>query len=215
MKLVWSPERASKAYIDTVKSFKKFNESGVAELLSAMAAGWNAKFILESWSSGGLINTSVGLAVAARNTGGRHVCIVPDERSRLEYTKAMSEMGFSPEMVVGEAETEMARLEDLDFLVVDSKSKDFARVLRVAKLGSRGAVLACKNAWQRNVSGFRWNVVLERGTHVVRSVFLPVGKGLDIAYVGSKNGVATSSRVPRRWIKHVDQKSGEEHVFRE
>ncbi|KAI4356792.1 hypothetical protein L6164_000783 [Bauhinia variegata] len=217
MKLVWSPETASKAYIDTVKSCKSFNESGVAELLSATAAGWNAKLIVESWSSGGLINASVGLAVAARNTGGRHVCIVSDDRSRLEYTKAMSEMGFSPEVVIGVAETVMAGLEGLDFLVVDSKRKDFARVLSVAKVGSRGAVLACKNAWQRNASGFRWNVVLERGTRVVRSVFLPVGKGLDIAYIGSKNGSATSKKVPkpRRWIKHTDQKSGEVHIFRE
>ncbi|KAJ7962184.1 DUF1442 family protein [Quillaja saponaria] len=217
MKLVWSPEKASKAYLDTVKSCKISKESGVAELLSAMAAGWNAKFIVESWSHGGLIATSVGLAVAARNTGGRHVCIVPDEESRLEYIKAMHDMGESPspEVLVGEAEAVMGKLVGLDFLVVDCRRWDFFRVLRFAKLSSRGAVLACKNACQRNVSWFRWNVVLERGTRVVRSVFLPVGKGLDIAYIGSNSGVASSRKSnPSRWIKHIDQQSGEEHMFR-
>ncbi|KAK7349634.1 hypothetical protein VNO77_07152 [Canavalia gladiata] len=222
MKLVWSPERALKAYIDTVKSCEKFKESGVAELLSAMAAGFNAKFIVESWAHGGPIAASVGLAVAARNTGARHVCIVPDEKSRVQYTKALTEKGISPApevVVAGEAETAVARLVGLDFLVVDCKRRDFARILRVAKVSTRGAVLACKNAWQRNVScgGFRWSVVLERGTRVVRSVFLPVGEGLDIAYIGSRTGAASSvtKTPPSRWIKHIDQRSGEEHLFRE
>lgn len=232
MKLVWSPETALKAYIDTVKSVstfqpqqqcEKFKESGVAELLSSMAAGWNTKFIVECYSHGGPIAASVGLAVAARNTGARHVCIVPDEGSRLQYTKALAEMGVSPppEIVLGEAQTVIKSLDGLDFLVVDCRLRDFARVLKVAKVSTRGAVLACKNAWQRsNVSWFKWNMVLERGTRVVRSVFLPVGKGLDIAYIGSRigGGAASSSAskgTPSRWIKLIDQKSGEEHLYRE
>ncbi|CAL0324570.1 unnamed protein product [Lupinus luteus] len=217
MKLVWSPETASKAYLDTVKLCEKFKESDVAELLSAMAAGWNAKFIVESWSNNGPIITSFGLAVAARNTGARHVCIVPDEPSTLQYTKAMAEIGVSPppEVVAGEAEKVIPLLLGLDFLVVDCKQREFDRVLRVAKVGNRGAVLACKNAWQRNVSGFRWNMALEKGTRVVRSVFLPVGKGLDIAYIGSTSGkLVTANKGPSRWFKHIDQQSGEEHLFR-
>ncbi|OIW21698.1 hypothetical protein TanjilG_08101 [Lupinus angustifolius] len=217
MKLVWSPETASKSYLDTVKLCEKFKESEVAEFLSAMAAGWNAKFIVESWSNNGPIITSFGLAVAARNTGARHVCIVPDEPSTVQYTKAMAEIGVSPppEVVAGEAEKVIPRLLGLDFLVVDCKQREFDRVLRVAKVGNRGAVLACKNAWQRNVSGFRWNKALEKGTRVVRSVFLPVGKGLDIAYIGSTSGkVVTTNKGPSRWFKHIDQQSGEEHLFR-
>ena len=208
---------------------EKLKESGVAELLSAMAAGWNAKFIVESWCHGGPIAASVGLAVAARNTGARHVCIVPDEASRLQYTQSMAEMGVAPppEVVVAaasEAEAVMGGLVGLDFLVVDCSQRQFARVLRVARVSNRGAVLACKNAWlmNRNISRFRWNVVLEKGTRVVRSVFLPVGKGLDIAYIGSRNsggggGGASSAKKggPSRWIKHIDQQSGEEHLFRE
>ncbi|OMP11927.1 hypothetical protein CCACVL1_00210 [Corchorus capsularis] len=218
MKLVWSPETASKAYIDTVKTCKNFKESGVAEFLSAMAAGWNSKLIVESWSYGGPIATSVGLAIAAHHTCGRHVCIVPDERSRSGYVKAMSEAGMpsSTVVIVGEAEEVMEGVAGVDFLVVDSKRKDFARVLRFAKLGQKGAVLACKNACQRAISGFRWHGVLERGTRVVRSVFLPVGQGLDIAHIGAKGGggAVGSKKSPSRWIKHIDQQSGEEHVFR-
>ncbi|KAF9687733.1 hypothetical protein SADUNF_Sadunf02G0123700 [Salix dunnii] len=65
-----------------------------------MAAGWNAKLIVESWSKGG--PTSIGLSVAAKHTCGR---AVPDEGSRLEYVKAMHDAGMrETEILVGVAE---------------------------------------------------------------------------------------------------------------
>ncbi|EOX96227.1 PREDICTED: uncharacterized protein LOC18614312 [Theobroma cacao] len=216
MKLVWSADTASKAYIDTVKSCQNFKESGLAELLSAMAAGWNSKLIVESWSYGGPIATSVGLAIAAHHTCGRHVCIVPDEWSRSGYVKAMHAAGIaSTVVIVGEAEEVMEGLAGVDFLVVDSKRKDFARVIRFAKLNHKGAVLACKNACHKGFSGFRWHEVLQRGTRVVRSVLLPVGQGVDIAHIGAQGGGVGSKKSPSRWIKYTDQQSGEEHVFRD
>ncbi|TKY63731.1 hypothetical protein E2542_SST13613 [Spatholobus suberectus] len=147
-----------------------------------------------------------------KGTGARHVCIVPDERSRMQYIKALAEMGVSspPEVVTGDAEMAVARLVGLDFLVVDCKRMEVARVLRVAKVSPREAVFACKNAWERNFcGGFRWSVVVHR------SVFLPVGNGLDIAYKGSRSVAAapTASKGPSRWIKHIDQESREEHLF--
>ncbi|KAI3787632.1 hypothetical protein L1987_42235 [Smallanthus sonchifolius] len=84
MKLVWSPEIAAKALVDTVKSCELLEGSSVAELISAMAAGWNAKLIVETWCSGDVATTSIGLEVASVHTGGRHVCIVPDEASKAE-----------------------------------------------------------------------------------------------------------------------------------
>ncbi|KAH1075050.1 hypothetical protein J1N35_027378 [Gossypium stocksii] len=216
MKLVWSPETASKAYIDTVKSCELHQESGVAELVSAMAAGWNARFIVETWSQGGATATSVGLAVASSHTNGRHVSIVPDERSRLEYVEALEEAGMSPpEVIVGEPEEAMNRLNGIDFMVVDSQRRDFSRVLRLAKLSNRGAVLICKNASSKNGSSFKWRSVIDDGSRrLVRSVFLPVGKGLDIAHIATSGGNSGSGKVQRRWIKHVDRQSGEEHVIR-
>ncbi|XP_027362042.1 uncharacterized protein LOC113869771 [Abrus precatorius] len=214
MKLVWSPERASKAYIDTVQSCQLFRESGVAELVSAMAAGWNAQLVVETWSQGGVIPTSVGLAVASHHTGGRHVCIVPDDRSRREYTERMGEAGVSAEIVVGEAEDVMDGLVGIDFMVVDGRRKDFARALRLAKLSSEGAVLLCKNA--NSNSSFIWRSVLAQGSRrLVRSVFLPVGKGLEMAHLSATVGNANSSvSGHNKWIKHVDQRSGDVHFIR-
>ncbi|MED6106853.1 hypothetical protein PIB30_008552 [Stylosanthes scabra] len=227
MKLVWSPERASNAYIDTVKSSNLYRQSGVAEMVSAMAAGWNAQLIVETWSQGGIIPTSVGLAIARRHTGGRHVCIVPDERSRSEYAASMGEAGMFPEIVVGEPEEVMAELTGIDFLVVDSRRKEFSRVLRLAKLSNNGAVLLCKNTGF-SFSSIKWrNLLGGHGSNrgVVRSVFLPVGKGLDMAHVSSSSTATTggtsvnsASKVRvnngKRWIKHVDQRSGDVHYIR-
>lgn len=193
---------------------RNFNDSGVAEFLSAMAAGWNTKLIVESWSYGGPVATSIGLAVAARHTCGRHVCIVSDERSKSSYVEAMAVAGVPSTVIVGDAEEAMEGLSGIDFLVVDSKRKDFARVLRYAKLNHKGAILACKNACKRPISGFRWNRVLGKETRVVRSVVLPVGQGLDIAHIGADGGVVGYKSSSSRWIKYIDQRSGDEHFFR-
>ncbi|KHN42720.1 hypothetical protein glysoja_018963 [Glycine soja] len=177
MKLAWSPERASKAYIDTVQSCQVFRESGVAEFISAMAAGWNSQLIVETWSQGGLIAA-----------------------------------GVTAEIVVGEPEDVMEGLVGVDFLVVDSRRKDFTRVLRLAKLSNKGAVLLCKNA-NSNSKGFIWRSLVAKGSsrRVVRSAFLPVGKGLDMAHVSASGGNNSSGH---RWIKHVDQHSGDVHFIR-
>ncbi|OIW09811.1 hypothetical protein TanjilG_32249 [Lupinus angustifolius] len=217
MKLVWSPETASKAYIETVQFCHLYRQSGIAELVSAMAAGWKAQLIVETWSQGGAISTSIGLAIASRHTSGRHVCIVPDERSRLEYAERMGEAGMSPEIMVGESEEVMEGLNGIDFMVVDSSHRDFSRVLMLAKFGAKGAVLLCKNANSRNGSPcFKWKGVLdERSQRLVRSVFLPVGDGLDIAHVSAIGGNSVSAlKGGKRWIKHVDQQTGEVLVIR-
>ncbi|XP_073301283.1 uncharacterized protein [Primulina huaijiensis] len=214
MKLVWSPETASKAYIETVKSSELFKQSSVAEFVSAMAAGWDAKLIVETWSRGGVISTSVGLSIARNHTKGRHVCIVPNEESKSEYVETMTRSGHSAEMIVGEPEEAMEGLKGIDFLVVDSSVREFARILRVAKLGHKGAVLMRKNASSRVASDFRWRGVLDQKSRIVRSVFLPVGQGLDMAHVGARGGELDRRNGKSRWIKHVDRKSGEEFVFR-
>ncbi|KAK7252659.1 hypothetical protein RIF29_36765 [Crotalaria pallida] len=223
MNLPWSAERASNAYIHTVQSRHNSHESGVPEMLSAMAAGWNSRLIVETWPQGGVISTSVGLAIARQYTDGRHVCIVPDERSRSEYGSRMREAaaGVSPEIIVGEAEEVMDSLLGIDFLVVDSKRKDYNRVLRLAKLSAKGAVLICKNACSKTIaasggSSFMWRSVLGQGTHrIVRSVFLPVGKGIEMAHVsaiGSNNNSVVKGG--KRWVRHVDQRSGDVHFIR-
>ncbi|KAI7746533.1 hypothetical protein M8C21_004675 [Ambrosia artemisiifolia] len=217
MKLVWSPEMATKAFMDTVKSCDIYQGSSVTELISAMAAGWNAKLIVETWCHGDVTTTSVGLAVASTHTCGRHVCIVPDQESGTEYATAMAKYGMSPEVIVGEPEKVVNELDVIDFLVVDSRKHEFDRILKAATFGHRGAVLVCKNASSMAVSGFRLRSLFDDGgsRRIVRSVFLPVGNGLDIAHVAAVESGSGSGKVKNnRWIKRVDRQSGEEFLIR-
>lgn len=185
-----------------------------------MAAGWNARLVVETWSRGGAIATSIGLSVATHHTGGRHICVVPDEDSRSEYVEAMNNSGQpAAELVVGPPEEAIKGVDGIDFLVVDCRPDDFARILRVAELGQRGAVLICKNAASSAAAGFRWRSALDVKSRIVRSVSLPVGKGLDIAHIGAPGGGgggsgSGSGKGRSRWIKHIDQRTGEEYVIR-
>lgn len=189
-----------------------FNESSAAELISAMAAGWNAQLVVETWRRGGPIAASVGLAVATQHSGGRHICVVADDDSKAEYLEAMMGSGRAADVVMGRPEEAMEGLEGIDFLVVDWRRNDFARILRAARLGNRGAVVVCKNASSTAADDLRWR---QGKLRIVRSVFLPVGNGLHIAHVGAAGGgAAASGKGQSRWIKHIDRRSGEEIVFR-
>ncbi|KAD4982564.1 hypothetical protein E3N88_19235 [Mikania micrantha] len=216
MKLVWSPEMASKAYIDTVKICKKVKESDHVELISAMAGGWSPKLIIEAWSSGSNITTSIGLDIAARHLGTRYVCMVQNESARLEYETAVKDHGSPvPELVVGEAKEVMARLQEVEFMVVDGRRNDLYELFGLARLSRRGAVLLCTNANQRCMVRFRWDSVVGDKSRVERSVSMPVGRGLNIAYIKCNRESGNSSlRKRNRWITRIDQKTGEEHVFR-
>ncbi|XP_024156646.1 uncharacterized protein LOC112164619 [Rosa chinensis] len=122
---------------------------------------------------------------------------------------------MNPEVLVGEPEEVMSELVVIDFMVVDCKRKDYARVLRQARYQS-GASWFARMPIQKAILVFRWKNVINCGSRrVVRIVFLPVGKGLDMAHVSCSGGNSGSSQVEKkRWIKHFDQQSGEEHVIR-
>ncbi|XP_021968993.2 uncharacterized protein LOC110864266 [Helianthus annuus] len=215
MKLVWSPETAAKALLDTVKSCKGLDGSSVAELIAAMAGGWNAKLIVETWSQGDVATTSIGLSIASVHTCGRHVCIVPDEVSKTEYSRVLRTAGMSPEVIVGVPE-EVVKGMVIDFLVVDGQKNNFGRVVMAAKFGGRGAVVVCKNAAARDV---RLRSLFDGGSRrIVRSVFLPVGDGVDVAHVAAGEGGGSGSGSDKvkksRWIRRVDIRSGEEFLFR-
>ncbi|KAI7738121.1 hypothetical protein M8C21_014530 [Ambrosia artemisiifolia] len=216
MKLVWSPDTASKAYIDTVTTCKKFTESDHVELISAMAGGWKPRLIIEAWSIGSNITTSIGLGIAARHLGARYVCIVQNKRAKLEYESAMNNHGSPvPELVVGDAKDVMARLPEVEFMVVDGRRKDLHELFRMAKLSHRGAVLLCTNGRQCFMNGFGWELVIGDKSRLVRAAVIPVGQGLYIAYVRKKRESDKALvRKCSRWITRIDQKTGEEHVFR-
>ncbi|KAJ6836068.1 uncharacterized protein M6B38_328575 [Iris pallida] len=207
MKLVWCPETSSKAYIEAVKalSVTEHEDADVAELVAALAGGWKAQLIVEAWASGSTPATSVSLSAATKHTQGRHVCIVPDDRSALEYATVSS---AETKILVGEAEEVMGEADGIDFMVVDFRRKDAGRLMREARAGPRGMVVVCKNVERRG------GALLGKGMRLVRSLYLPIGRGVEILHVGVGKGPKHGGGSCNKWIKHVDEVTGEVHFFR-
>ncbi|KAF3548315.1 hypothetical protein DY000_02004416 [Brassica cretica] len=160
-------------------------------------------------SYGDAIASSIGLNVASQHANARHICIVQNSRTESAYLQAIQELSSSPlnlpETIISEEpENAMREIQGIDFLVVDWRHKELAAAaLRNATFGSRGAVVVCRN-------GIR----ALRGREFVRRVTLPVTGGIEIAHVAARNrNSGKTEKGKRRWITHVDQRSGEEHVF--
>ncbi|KAM3277085.1 hypothetical protein ACQJBY_045099 [Aegilops geniculata] len=195
MKLVWCPETASQAFIAGVSALSesehgRAGSAGVAELVSAMAGGWNAQLVVEAPEVSA--TTSLALAAAAQRTGGRYARVLAD------------------------ADRAMAELEGVDFLVVDARRRDAAAVLAAARPGPRGMVVVRHGDGRRRGTK-ALEASMAAGTRVVRSVYLPVDKGVEVLHVGVGKGPSIqgrrSPRASSRWIRHVDQETGEEHLF--
>lgn len=231
MKLVWCPDTASKAYIDGVRAIAAAADysdgGGSAELVAAMAGGWNAQLIVDAPAdsappppsapspNNNPPATSLALAAAARHTGGRY--------ARLDA---------HPDEPAAAAKAAMARLEGVDLLVLDARRRDAAAVLRAARPGPRGMVVVLRHA--DNTAASASAAPLGRmaaGTRLVRAAYLPIGAGgLEVLHVGVGEGPSlppttttqqhghSSSRRRHgpggRWIRHVNHRTGEEHVFR-
>ncbi|CAL4888024.1 unnamed protein product [Urochloa decumbens] len=225
MKLVWCPEVASKAYIDGVRALAGRDDlagsAEVAELVAAMAGGWNAQLVVEApdvssaQSSSSPPATSLALAAAARRTGGRYARVLPegDTSAGDIGSQADADAGAEPSaVVVGDADEAMARLDGVDLLVIDARRRDAAAVLRAARPGARGMVVVRHGDGRRRGAA----ASMAAGTRLVRSVFLPIGKGVEVLHVGVGKGPSLHSRggTNGRWIRHVNHDTGEEHVFR-
>ncbi|KAF7066907.1 hypothetical protein CFC21_072829 [Triticum aestivum] len=200
MKLVWCPETASQAFIAGVSALSESEHgpagsAGVAELVSAMAGGWNAQLVVEApeVSAPDSAVTSLALAAAAQRTGGRYARVLAD------------------------ADRAMVEMDGVDFLVVDARRRDAAAVLAAARPGPRGMVVVRHGDGRRRGTK-ALEASMAAGTRVVRSVYLPIDKGVEVLHVGVGKGPSIQARrSPRgsnRWIRHVDQETGEEHLFR-
>lgn len=194
MKLVWCPETASKAYIEGVKTLACENQhheesTDVAEFISAMAGGWKAQLIIDAQSNSNPTNTRLALMTAARHTQGKYFCLSEGEAEPKNF---------------------MRQLKGVDYLVVDGKRRDVASIVKEARPGPRGMVVVRYNVTKSNVVS---GAVISGGMRVVRSVFLPIGDGVEVVHVGVGKGPSLGKTGRSRWIRHVDD-TGEEHLFR-
>lgn len=235
----WSPVNAVNAYLETVKLCKlnvekKSTELESTEMISALAAGMNAQLIVEVCSAP--TSTTIALSAAARQINGRFVCILPAKSDSLQAdsVKAMKEFGLedTTDFVIGEANELLPCYKNVDFCLIDCKTQDCSALFKLLNVNPSGAVVVANNLFDRKtIAAYDKTFKKKPGA---KSTSLPIGKGLEMTRIGSYDPCASQTEKGRtlnperrcyshsnikgnqkcRWIMHVDERTGEEHVFR-
>ncbi|XP_015888464.3 uncharacterized protein LOC107423426 [Ziziphus jujuba] len=190
----WSPQDAMKAYLQTLHLCKVQNneerktkviEPRCIEFLSALAAGKRARLIVQV-SAEGITPLTIALAVAAKQTGGQLVCILP-QREQVEKSRAWvigNDLEDVIELDYGNPCEVIDKYMSIDFAVIDCKFEDHLSLSKMMKLNPTGAVVVVAN----NLKAMRDRVpfveVLE-GEHRLESVTLPIGEGMELIRFGS------------------------------
>ncbi|KAI3449274.1 hypothetical protein Pfo_005939 [Paulownia fortunei] len=237
----WSTKSATNAYLDTLKLCSKCKKECNSceaqmpesnEFISALAAGMSAKLIVEVTSE--VSPSTVALAAAARHTGGKLICILPEPKLD-KSQKAIKDSGLSEmvEFKTGDPAEALLNYENIDFSLVDCKADDYGRLLEKLDVNMKRSVVVANNLLEgeKGLGGHLKGV--EKKTNV-RSMKHPIGEGMEITMIGKSNdfgkrekskSASYSIRSERKggivkktdkskWIFQVDENSGEEHIFR-
>ena len=152
-------------------------EPASAEFIWALASGCRARRLLEIGGSSGL--STIALAAAARDTGGRLISIEIEPRRQRESRERLQSLDLAGhvELVLADAAAVLDRHQDLDFVLIDCEKDDYVRFLRMLRLAP-GAVVVADNILSHGLSDY---VRAVRGYPGVESITLPVGKGLEVS----------------------------------
>jgi predicted O-methyltransferase YrrM len=155
-----------------------------AEFLYALAAGIGAKRILEAGGSSGI--STIALAAAARETGGRLISIEiePQRQAEAQETLARLGLGSFVDFICADAAEILPREADLDLALIDCEKEDYVRFFDLLRMRS-GAIVVADNIISHSLSSYVAHVRRPAG---VESITLAVGKGLEVTRVGLKPG---------------------------
>ncbi|KAJ4794459.1 ankyrin repeat/KH domain protein (DUF1442) [Rhynchospora pubera] len=239
--MVWSPESAANAYLDTLKlcknelERKKSDPSVIpvqpqkSEFISALAAGTSAQLIVEV--SPEASHSTIALAAAARQTGGRLVCILPQEESLAPSKEVMeeSELDDIVDFQVGDPAELLPKYENIDFSLVDCNSEYYEDVLKIIDVNPKKSVVVANNI-KEGREGLSMEVPGGKDG-ILRSEKHMIGNHMEVTMIGRNAGMGwlkkgkeevnitspDKRRRPKRkiqWVKKIDEQSGEEHLYR-
>lgn len=180
----------------------------VAEFISAMAAGNNARLMVVA-CAGAVDSTTLALVAAAHQTGGRVICILPGLDQLRLSKQAFGHDASRVEFVVGEAQNLLSTdYLEADFVLIDCHLGNHEDIFRAMLAGRKrnGSIVVGYNAF----SGGSWQ------WSGMRVQLLPIGGGLLVSRISAsdkvKNGNSECGK--SNWVVKLDKCTGEEHVFR-
>jgi predicted O-methyltransferase YrrM len=147
-----------------------------AEFLCALAVGVSAKRMIEIGGSTGL--STIALAVAARQTGGRLTSIEIDPERQTESRDTLRGLGLEQfvDYVCGDAAEVLPGLGEIDLALIDCEKEDYIRFFDMLRVAPGGLVVA-DNILSHAISDYVAHVRKRPGAE---SITLPVGKGLEV-----------------------------------
>lgn len=149
-----------------------------------------AKLIVEVTTS--VSPSTIALAAAARHTGGRLVCILP-EPVLAESKRVIKDSGLRDlvEFKTGEPSELLPSYENIDFSLVDCKNDDYSRLLNMLDVNPKRSMVVASNlvgerkGLEGHVGGM--NSKAASGRVAVRSMKNPIGKGMEVTVIGKSS----------------------------
>lgn len=158
-------------------------EPGSNEFVSALAAGIKAKLIVEVTT--GVSPSTIALAAAARQTGGRLVCILP-EPVLAESKRVIKDSGLKDlvEFRTGEPSELLPSYNNIDFSMVDCKNDDYPRLLNMLDVNPKRSMVVANNL-MGDRKGLEGHVRgMKSKSSAVRSMKNRIGKGMEVTVIG-------------------------------
>ncbi|WOL09326.1 hypothetical protein Cni_G18079 [Canna indica] len=241
--MIWSPQNAANAYLDALKLRSQHQNAAPSssasaepesnEFISALAAGIDAKLIVEV--SPEASHSTVALAAAARTTGGRLVCILPEAGSLAASERVVRHSGLRDmvEFKIGDPHRLLPELENVDFSLVDCKNESYKDLLKLLDVNPARSVVVASHL-EGGKEGLCGDCPGLKRMGRVRSMKNLMGEGMEVTtIIGDdelgrrhrrsfsdeeviKKMMRRNGRPHRKskWVKKVDEESGEEHIFR-
>nr|GMD21612.1 uncharacterized protein LOC109152261 [Ipomoea batatas] len=165
----------------------KLVEPECMELISALAAGNRAKLMVEV-TSGGPTPFTVALAVAAKQTGGRVVCILPPSSAHRRHAEELiPDEGLREviEFVEGNPGEVIKKYKGVELMVVDAAMGDGGQmeVWENVEVNPRGCVVVATNLEGGNRVWFGEMLKKGKMRGVVKCVTLPIGNGVELTKI--------------------------------
>ncbi|MED6174977.1 hypothetical protein PIB30_074104 [Stylosanthes scabra] len=228
----WSASCATRAFLDTLQLCSnhkrqygswKVQEPGSNEFVSALAAGMKAKLIVEVTSCSS--SSTIALAAAARQTGGKLVCIISETSlDESEHVIRCSGLEDQVEFRTEDPAELLPNYENIDFFLVDCKDDEkYAKLLKLLDVNpAKSVVVANTNNLLGGDKKRLGSYVRRKDEKIaVRSLKHPIGKGMEVILISMNNDDRFGDRghhsrkiCKSKWVAKFDEESGEEHIFR-
>ena len=154
-------------------------EPASAEFICSLAAGIEARRILELGGSSGL--STIALANAARRVSGRVTSIEREPLRQTEARQTLSDLDLAPyiDFILGDAGSVLEGMGEFDLVFIDCEKEDYIRFFDMLHIPAGGIVVA-DNVISHSLTDYVAHV---RSRPDVESITLPVGKGLEVTRV--------------------------------